>query len=104
MRGKERRLGGQHVRHEQRPVQPLSRLTGSAVACIVRFERDKLRCVADKQPAVHGDQVPAQWDASLITSDDVFKTNANYVDEFNRSASYIPTYNAASGSAAVMAL
>ncbi len=50
------------------------------------------------------DQVPAQWDASLVTSDAVFKTNANYVDEFNRSASYIPTYNAASGSATVMAL
>ncbi len=49
-------------------------------------------------------QVPAQWDASLITRDDVFKTTANYVDEFNRSAAYIPTYNAASGSATVMAL
>jgi hypothetical protein len=52
----------------------------------------------------HGDQVPTQWDASLITSDSVFKSNANYVKEFLSSAAYIPTYNAASGSATVMAL
>ncbi len=49
-------------------------------------------------------QVPAQWDASSIASDDIFKTNANYVDEFNRSTAYVPTYNAASGSATVMTL
>jgi hypothetical protein len=49
-------------------------------------------------------QVPAQWDASLITLDPIFKTNANYVKEFNLSAGYIPTHITASGSAAAMAL
>ncbi len=49
-------------------------------------------------------QVPAQWDASLLTKDPLFATNANYVRDFNRSAGYIPTHITASGTAAAMAL
>ena len=49
-------------------------------------------------------QVPAQWDSSLHTTDALFKTNAAYVREFNRTMGYMPTYTAASGSAAALAL
>jgi hypothetical protein len=48
--------------------------------------------------------VPAQWDPSIATTDAVFGTNAAYIDQFNRSMGYTPTYNAASGTAAMMAL
>ncbi len=49
-------------------------------------------------------QVPGQWDPSLFTTDPIFKTNANYVAEFNHSWGYIPTYTTASGSAAGVTL
>jgi hypothetical protein len=83
--------------------------THCETSAVTQIESKALPCrnccsLPDKNPACNCGQVPAQWDASLITSDAVFKTNANYVSEFNSSAAYIPTYNAASGSATVMAL
>ena len=54
--------------------------------------------------AKHLWQVPTQWDPSLLTTDPIFQTNANYTALFNQSYGYIPSYNTAAGSATAIAL